>query len=110
MLKLTGIFPGKYKFFSVSNGKDIIAATICVHVNRRVLYNFLPAHDEMYKKFSPVVYLMHGIHHYAQNEKFKLIDLGISSVHGKPQTGLIKFKERLGGKAISKLTFVKEIL
>ena len=110
MLKLIGIFPGRYKFFSVSNGKDIIAATICVHVNRRVLYNFLPAHDERYKKFSPVVYLMYGIHHYAKNEKFKLIDLGISSVHGMPQAGLIKFKERLGGKAVSKLTFVKEIL
>ena len=109
LMKLSGTFPGKYRYFSVSNDKGIIAATICVQVNDQVLYNFLPAYDERYKSLSPIVFLTQGIYNYALSENFKLIDLGISSLQGTPQPGLIKFKERLGGKPESKLSFHKVI-
>ena len=87
----------------------MIAATVCVLVNEEVLYNFLPAHDENYKSLSPVVFLVQGIYNYAFAESLKFIDLGISSLQGKPQAGLIIFKERLGGQPASKLSFIKEI-
>lgn len=102
-------FPDKYDFFSVMDGADPIAATICIDVNQKVLYNFLPASNEAYKTFSPMVYLMERIYVYAQNSGFRYIDLGISSIRGEPQSGLIKFKERLGGVPMGKFTFKKII-
>lgn len=109
LIRLVEACPENYIFFSVSNSEDIIAATICVQVNNLVLYNFLPAHNENFNNYSPIIYLMDGIYEYAYNKKFRYIDLGISSVHSTPQTGLIKFKERLGAKPASKFTFMKLI-
>lgn len=107
--KLTHKFPDKYKFYTASINKEIIAATICVMVNQSVLYNFLPAHNENYNNYSPMIFLMDNIYAYASLNNYSFIDLGISSVDGIAQSGLIKFKERLGGKAVSKLTFSKVI-
>jgi len=109
LISLIHKFPESYRFYSVSMGKEIIAITIVVQVNNSVLYNFLPAHNELYNNYSPMIFLMNGIYEYAAVNNFRFIDLGISSKDGKPQQGLIKFKERLGGKSTSKLTFTKEI-
>lgn len=107
--KLFTKFPNNYRCFSVSMNEEIIAATISVHVNDRVLYNFLPAHNDQYNNYSPMIYLMNGIYEHAILHKYKYLDLGISSKDGTAQPGLIKFKERLGAKSASKLTFMKEI-
>jgi hypothetical protein len=109
MINLVGKFPDKYKFFSVSIDQEIIALTIVVKVNNSVLYNFLPAHNELYNHYSPMIFLLNGIYKYAVLNDYQFIDLGISSKDGKPQQGLIEFKERLGGITTSKLTFTKEI-
>jgi hypothetical protein len=109
LIKLVHTFPDKYKFYSVTLNNEIIAATIVVQVNNSVLYNFLPAHNEVYNSYSPMIFLMDRIYHYAFTNNFKFIDLGISSIEGKAQNSLIKFKERLGSIATSKLSFIKEM-
>jgi hypothetical protein len=109
IIKLLKAFPDNYEFFSISNGEDIIAGTICVKVNNSVLYNFLPAHNESFNNYSPMIYLLSEIYKYSSNQNYRYLDLGISSVKSTPQTGLIKFKERIGAKSASRLTFIKLI-
>jgi lipid II:glycine glycyltransferase (peptidoglycan interpeptide bridge formation enzyme) len=88
---------------------EMVAATVCVKVKDSILYNFLPAHDSLYNMYSPMVFLMEKIYQYTSENKIKYIDLGVSSINNNPQKGLIRFKERLGSKSVSKLTFLKEI-
>jgi hypothetical protein len=107
--RLVHAFPDEYRFYSVSRGNEIIATTICIQVNQTVLYNFLPAHDVTYNNYSPMVYLMEGIYNEAAIQETRILDLGISSLEGELQSGLITFKERLGGIPKSKLTFLKVI-
>ncbi len=102
-------FPDHYKFCSVSDGKDIVAASIILKINNRVLYNFLPASNLTYSTSSPMVYLIRHMYEYARKENFKYLDLGISSINNEPQTDLIKFKERLGGIASVKFTLEKTL-
>ena len=109
LMKLIHIFPQNYKLFSVSMKNEMVAATVCVMVKDSILYNFLPAHNSSFNMYSPMVFLMEKIYQYTSENKIKFIDLGVSSINNNPQKGLIRFKERLGSKSVSKLTFLKEI-
>jgi lipid II:glycine glycyltransferase (peptidoglycan interpeptide bridge formation enzyme) len=108
-MKLIQIFPQSYKLFSVSMKNEMVAATVCVKVKDSILYNFLPAHNSSFNMYSPMVFLMEKIYQYTSEKKIRFIDLGVSSINNNPQKGLIRFKERLGSKAVGKLTFLKEI-
>ena len=109
LMKLIHTFPQNYKLFSVSMKNEIVAVTVCVKVKDSILYNFLPAHNSAYNMYSPMVFLMEKIYQYTSENKIRFIDLGVSSINNNPQKGLIRFKERLGSKSVSKLTFLKEI-
>lgn len=109
LMKLIDLFPLNYKFFSASMNNEMVAATICVKVNNSILYNFLPAHHSSFNMYSPLVFLIENIYQYASDNRIKHMDLGVSSLNNNPQKGLIRFKERLGSKSLSKLTFIKEI-
>jgi hypothetical protein len=109
LMMLMDLFPQNYKLFSVSLKNEMVAATVCVKVKDSILYNFLPAHNRSFNMYSPMVFLMEKIYQYSSQNKIKFIDLGVSSINNNPQKGLIRFKERLGGLTVSKLTFLKEI-
>jgi len=100
-------FPNHYRLFSVQDQDRIIAATCAVAVNQRTLYNFLPASDEKYKMTSPMVYLIKNLFDYAKSNHYSYIDLGVSSIDNQPQSGLINFKENLGGITGIKFQFEK---
>lgn len=90
-------FPDQYHLFSIQEAERIIAATCLVSVNASALYNFLPASDENYKTTSPMVFLIKNVYEYAHINHYRFLDLGVSSTKNKPQSGLINFKEHLGG-------------
>ena len=75
--------------------------------NHKILYNYLPASIDEYKAFSPMVMIMENVYNYAKKEQYSFIDLGISSINGVLQKGLIQFKERIGGVFSEKTTFSK---
>lgn len=94
---LCGRFPERYHLFSIQDKGRIIAATLVVSVNSSVLYNFLPASDEQYSTSSPMAFLIRHLYDYAAENHYQYIDLGVSSIRNQPQSGLITFKENLGG-------------
>jgi hypothetical protein len=90
-------FPERYHLYSVLDGDRIIAATCAVSVNKKVLYNFLPASDAEYSSTSPMVYLIKNVYEIGRRNRYRFLDLGVSSINHQPQFGLIAFKEHLGG-------------
>ncbi len=100
-------FPGDFLLFAVSDAETVIAASICIKVNQEVLYTFYYAHDSAYNKISPIVMLLNGIYAYAQENKFKKLDLGTSQLGDKINIPLLHFKESVGGKPSAKYTFTK---
>jgi lipid II:glycine glycyltransferase (peptidoglycan interpeptide bridge formation enzyme) len=104
------IFPEKFFLFGVytpAPTRALIASSICIEVQKNILYIFYWGEDPAYRKLSPVTLLSKIIYGYAQDYKFDLLDAGIASSEGKINLGLIKFKQNLGFRASSKIILTK---
>jgi len=108
-LNLFETFPSAYKIFSARKHGKLISAVVTVAATDQIAYYFLPATDPAHKTGSPMVHLINYICEWYQQQGFKLLDLGISSEQGKPQTSLITFKERMGGIRTSRITYTKDL-
>ncbi len=92
-------FPQNYWLISVRSGEEILAATVAIKVNRKIVYNFLPASLRQYNDLSPMVMLIDGLYQHLSHHQYELLDLGISTLHnGIHQKSLIQFKERMGAE------------
>lgn len=100
-------FPEDFILFGVYDGAVLAAASVCIKVNKTIIYNFYYAHARQYDSLSPVVRLIEGIYQHCQAEKIHLVDLGTSSLNGKPNFSLLDFKLHLGATPTQKLTFEK---
>ena len=96
--------------FGAFENDHLIAISVTARVNSRVLYNYLPAYAQKYAAYSPIVFLMRKIYEYCQEEKVKILDLGISLDHlGKEKPSLIRFKKNIGGIPSEKITYIKHL-
>ncbi len=93
---LVQAFPDRYHFFVGYVDGSIVTAVVTINVAPDVVYYFLPGTLESAKQHSPMVGLLAEIvRHFGKTHTY--LDLGVSSQEGKPQEGLITFKERMGG-------------
>ncbi len=88
----------------------LIAAMVTVRVYPQIWYNFYPAHHPRFDKVSPLVFLTQQLYQMAFAQGVKILDLGTSYANEQPLSGLISFKERLGGVASSKWICRKQSL
>jgi hypothetical protein len=102
-------FEEKFQLFGLFDADRLVAASICIRVNSQVLYDFYHDHHKDYNDVSPIAALVDGIRMYCIDRKINLLDLGTSSLEGKPNFGLLTFKSRLGAKASPKFTFEKKL-
>ena len=100
-------FPDNVLLFVVMDNDRLAAASICILVNEKILYDFYHDHDTRYDAFSPIVFLVEGINDYCYEYKIPLIDLGTSMIGNKVNTTLFNFKLKLGGKTGVKYSFEK---
>ena len=98
------LFPDRYTIFGGYLAGQLISAVITVRITKEVVYYYLPGTSEVFKKESPMVGLIQHLVDYFKRQT-RHLDLGISSVQGKPQEGLIAFKERMGGMKTEKKVF-----
>lgn len=96
--------------FGVLRGDELAAASISIRINKNILYNFYSAHPKKFDAVSPVVLLMRGMYAWSYKRDYRLIDLGTSARHGKPNFGLLDFKMRIGAVLSTKLTFEKDLI
>lgn len=101
-------FPEEIIVFTVKDREKIIALNVTVRVNQAILYHFLSSSLHSYAQYSPSVMLTEKIYIFCQNEEVAILDLGISlDHHGNEKSGLIRFKENIGGKKSYKSTYEK---
>jgi Acetyltransferase (GNAT) domain len=86
---------------------QMISACICIRVSRSIVYTFYSAHDDAYDKLSPRVFLLSALYKWCQQEGVTLLDLGTSTLDGKPNFNLLDFKLRMGGTLTTKFSFRK---
>ena len=98
-----------FLFFGIYQKDELIAASISVKVNERILYDFYHAHPKSFDQLSPVVALVDGMYAYCKQNKFELLDLGTSAVGGKINFSLLNFKTQTGGQLSMKFTFEKDL-
>jgi hypothetical protein len=101
-------FVNRYLFFGVKNGENnFIASSICLKLNDNILYVFYWGDLQEYSEYSPIVFLAQGIYNYCLNNNYKVLDVGVSTLNGDPNFGLIKFKEGLGCESSIKISYKK---
>jgi len=102
-------FPDNYMLFAAYIHDQMIATSVSIKVNDKILYNFYHGHDTKFNHFSPILLVLEGIYNYCVKHNFEIIDLGISSDHSKINPGLYQFKKNIGALESQKITFSKII-
>lgn len=106
---LSESMPDAYQCFAVFREGRISSLCITVNVTKDIAYYYLPATSPMFRTHSPMVLLIAGMVDYFRSKGFVALDLGISSIQGKPQETLRIFKERMGAVQNEKPTLIKSI-
>ncbi|MEZ0539738.1 GNAT family N-acetyltransferase [Fibrella sp. Tmos10] len=107
---LLSTFPDQYPVFVIRDGATIAALTVAVRVRHDILYNFLPADDLAYRRYSPAVMLTASVYAYCQQEGIGLLDLGVSvDEHRLPKPSLMQFKRNLGAQESPKMVWEKKV-
>jgi hypothetical protein len=101
-------FLGDYLLFGVFDKNKLIATTVCIAVNNKILYCFYIGDALAFRPHSPITLLINGIYEYCQTNGFKMLDLGISTDKGILNKGLYAFKKTFGSFDAYKLTFLKQ--
>lgn len=108
--ELLKTFPTEALVFTVKDQNRIIALSVVIRVNRKIIYNFLTDSLPEYHIYSPAVLLTQSIYHYCQQEKIAILDLGTSVDHcGREKAGLVRFKENIGGVQGKKTTYCLDL-
>lgn len=109
IMEMYSVFPNDIYFFKASQNRENCAASICMRLNKNVLYVFYWGDKPGFEQYSPVAFLANGIYAFAQQRNFVLIDAGTSSINGLPNFGVATFKENLGFTISPKITYVKQL-
>ena len=102
-------FPEEYHLFAVYHREKLVAASVAIQVNDKVLYHFISDHIRKIGSFSPALVLMEGIYDFCARQNLQMLDLGTSAPDGIPNSKLLNFKKELGGKVATKFTFIKTL-
>ncbi len=107
--KTVASFPQDYFLFSVKEDERLAATAIVIRVSEKILYTFYYAHARHFDKVSPVVFLIENLYSFARKNKYRMIDLGTSMVHGRLNQSLLHFKKSIGGLSVPKYSLEKEL-
>ena len=99
LLHLESCLPGRYDSWAVRLDGHTVAACICVRVTPETIYYFLPGTAPAHRADSPMVLLVDHLCRYYRTQGYLRLDMGLSSISGQQQTGLYRFKERMGARA-----------
>jgi len=107
--RTVNVIPKAFQLFAVYQNNRIISASVCVQINKSILYTFYSAHLKVFDNFSPLVFLLSHLYDLCHKKGISLLDMGTSTIGGKPNFNLIDFKIRVGGILSPKFIFIKEL-
>lgn len=93
------LFSDRIHLFAVyrnSSRSEILASAFCIAINDSILYVLYWGDVANMSSYSPVALLADAIYQFCQENGFELLDIGIATLKGAPNFGLVKFKQNLG--------------
>jgi len=103
------MFPNDVILFGCPHGDRLAAAALCLRLSPMVLYVFYWGDRPDYSSHSPVVALADAVYRYGQEQGFRIMDVGTSTIDRAPNFGLLEFKRGLGFNESLKLR-VRKVL
>ena len=107
--QMAAVFPERMHLFAVYrdvSDQDMVAAALCLVIAPGVLYVLYWGEGDGMRNFSPVTMLAATIYAFGALQGYCLLDIGIATLHSKPNYGLINFKRNLGFTESLKLEMV----
>ena len=95
-------------YFLVLLNNIAIASAIAYHVSSEIVQIIYWGDIRYYSQYRPMNFLAYKILEYYVNNNVKIVDLGTSTLNGKPIYGLCNFNENIGSIPSIKYTFIKE--
>lgn len=100
-------FRGIYSLFGVKYRDDLICSAIVMNVCENLRYVHMWGNDKAIPQSGPgMTLLSHGILQNSLGAKYKKVCLGVSSLNGVPDEGLLQFKNSLGAYEEERPTYV----
>jgi len=107
--QMVEIFPKRIHFFAAYRGagqRDMVAGAVCLTLMPGVLYVLYWGDAEGMRSYSPVAMLAATIYAFGADHGYTLLDIGIATLQGEPNYGLVNFKRNLGFTESLKLEMV----
>lgn len=109
IMEMVRVFGERIKFFAVYREELLVASAICIDIDGRILYVFYWGDIDNMQSHSPITLLVAQIYEYCQIDHYEILDIGISTVAGDPNYGLVRFKRGLGCTESLKLSLAKSV-
>lgn len=109
LAEMLDLFPEKFHMFATyrdASRQDLVAAAVSIELAPGVLYVLYWGDADDMRSYSPIAMLASTIYEFCVQQGFTLLDVGISTVNGLPNHGLVKFKRNLGFGESIKLEMV----
>lgn len=103
------IFPQDVIMYGCVDGDYLAAAAFCLRLSSEVLYVFYWGDRPEYASYSPVVVVADAVYRHGQEQGYKVMDVGTSTIDREPNFGLLEFKQGLGFTESLKLILRKSL-
>ena len=100
------LFLDNFLLFGIYDGPELRAASVCIRVNENILYDISHGDNPEKRKHSSIVPLIQGLYYYARQNRYSLLDLGLSTEKGVKNEGLFNFKRKLGSAVSGKKSYL----
>jgi hypothetical protein len=96
--RMAAAFPDDVLAFGAERDGALLAATICVRIDARVLYAFYYGDRPGHEALNPVLPVLAAAWEHWRSAGGALLDLGASTIDGVPNERLLAFKRSLGAE------------
>lgn len=100
LLRIKKLFPSRITLTACYYQKKLIAGVVNFVCNKNILLAFYISQDYAFQRYRPLNLTFFEIIRKNSNKNFHYYDLGLFTVNMKPNWGLAKFKESLGGLGV----------
>ena len=107
ILEVRKVFPVDFFQIREKNG-NIVGASIFYRGHEKIIQGVFMGDDMEKRNLGTMNYMYSNIYEYYKELGYEYIDLGVSSLEGEPNHGLIRFKELHNNKTSLRFTFTWE--
>ena len=105
LIRLSELIPESLHLSFVEYESQVIGGLLHFICNSRVVLLFYVCHVREFQHLKPVPFILANTLNWARSSGYSELDLGISTVQGEPNRGLLKFKENFGARPFLRNTY-----